>query len=149
MEREFKLKKVAWDNGELDCKYVMRETNDDGIVTIKENHVKDSRPIHKDLESLFMKLVPIAAQIFRWDCIDDVVISGFALAGKGDNIGVSIMGTYQTTHGTAKFKSPRIKYLAGESEICADLTVLIDQFVTEIDLYLFNDKVAEMGTFGE
>ena len=33
--------------------------------------------------------------------------------------------------------------------MCADLTALIDEFVTEIDLYLFHDKTAEMGVFGE
>ncbi len=149
MEREFKLKKVAWVNGELDCKYVMTETNDDGIVTIKANHVKDSRPIHKDLQNLFLLLVPIAAEIFRWEHVVNVSVTGFSLAGKDDNIGVTIFGNYLTTHGTAKFKSPRIKYLAGDSKVCSDLTMIIDLFVTEIDSYLFNDKVAEMGTFGE
>ena len=149
MEKEFKLKKLMWSGIDIDCKYTMTETTDDGITTIKENHVKDSRPIHDDLKALFAKLVPIAAQIFRWECEDDVKVSGIALAGKDDNVGVSIVGTYQTTQGTAKFKSPRIKYLAGDSEVCADLTSLIDEFVTEIDLYLFHDKTAEMGVFGE
>jgi hypothetical protein len=149
MEKKFELKKVVRNRVEIDCKYIMTETNDDGIRTIKENHVKDSRAIHDDLKALFDKLKPIVAGIFRWECLDDVEVAGFALAGKNDNIGVTILGQYMTTHGEAKFKSPRIKYAVGESPECADLTVIINDFVREMELYLFHDKTAEMGTFGE
>lgn len=149
MEKKFELKKVVRNRVEIDCKYIMTETNDDGIMTIKENHVKDSRAIHDDLKALFDKLKPIAAGIFRWECLDEVEVAGIALAGKGDNVGVTILGQYMTTHGVAKFKSPRIKYAVGESPECADLTVIINDFVREMELYLFHDKTAEMGTFGE
>ncbi len=145
----FLLKKLSLENNEVDCKYVIRETSDDGIVTVKESHVKDSRPVHKDLNNLFLELLPIVAEVFRWATDGNIRVTGVAFAGKEENVGITISGTYFSAAGFAKFKTPRIKFKAGDTDICAKLTVIADALVRETEAYLLYDKTAEMGTFGE
>lgn len=148
-ENVFQLKKLSLANDEVDCKFVIRETSDDGFVIVKENHVKDSRLVHKDLSNLFLELLPIVADVFRWSIDGNIKVTGVAFAGKEENIGMTISGFYSSAAGTTKFKTPRIKFKAGDTEICAKLTVIADALVRETEAYLLHQKTAEMGTFGE
>ena len=142
----------------VDCKYRISETDDENVTTEQEYHVKVSRPIHPDLQKLFEQdLTGIVAEIL--DNTQELAAlelgggnirpTGVLFAGKNDNIGISIIGEIQTKYGRITFKTPRIKYLTGESEVCAKLTVFADAIVNEANEYLFEGKTAEMETFGE
>ncbi len=152
MEKTFELKKLKLGLLGVDCQYQLSETDDDGIVTEKEYHVKDSRPIHSALRALFEKdLTEIVAMIF--DVSDERAKSicpiGISFAGKNDNIGIAISGNIETGVGRVAFKVPRIKYLTGVSDLCAKLTVFADAIVNEAHEYLFENKSEDMPVFGE
>lgn len=158
MEKTFELKKLKLGLLGVDCQYQLSETDDDGIVTEKEYHVKDSRPIHSALRALFEKdLTEIVAMIF--DNMEDIALvqmgnsriypTGISFAGKNDNIGIAISGNIATGVGRVAFKIPRIKYLTGDSDLCAKLTVFADAIVNEAHEYLFENKSEDMPVFGE
>lgn len=158
MEKTFELKMFKIGMFGVDCKYRISETDDDGVVTENDYHVKVSRPTHPDLDNLFSKdLVEIVANIF--DTTDDlaafetgtsrIVPTGVLFAGKNDNIGISIIGERQTKFGKVTFKTPRIKYKTSDSDVAAKLTVFADKIVDEAHEYLFENKTSEMGVFGE
>ena len=156
MEKRFELKSFKVDAfGIVDCKYRIVVTDDDGITTEHEHHVKESRPIHPDLDRLFSQdLFAIAADIFgetEESAADDrrIDVRGIVFAGKNDNIGISIQGLYHTAVGGVAFKTPRIKYLIGESDVCVKLTDFAAKIVTEAQSYLFDGKGPELGVFGE
>lgn len=159
MEKTFELKTFKIGMFGVDCKYILAETADDGVKTENEYHVKVSRPIHPDLEALFEKdLTAIVAKILDnteylaavegvgYNPIKPTAIS---FAGQNDNIGISIQGTIDTKFGRVTFKTPRIKYQTSESAVAADLTVFADKIVDEAHAYLFENKAAELETFGE
>lgn len=176
MEQTFELKKLKIEMGSVDCHYNLSKTDDDGVTNNFVNHVKDSREIHPDLADLFGELKPMIAEILGIESMhpelnmpdnpsDETIANkvaemvgnadnriipiGVAFAGKNDNIGISIIGELRTKCGSVTFKTPRIKYKAGESMLCAKLTVWADKIVSEIHAYLFEGKTAELDTFGE
>ena len=159
MEKTFELKSFKTGDFGVDCKYRVAETNDDGVTTEQEYHVKVSRPVHPDLRNLFENdLAAIVTGIFdntQYSAAQElegeaaIIPTGVCFAGKNDNIGISILGAIRTKFGRITFKTPRIKYLTGESEICAKLTVFADAIVNEANAYLFDGKTAEMEVFGE
>ena len=159
MEKTFELKNLKLTMfGGVDCKYQISETSDEGVTTENDYHVKVSRQIHPDLENLFAKdLTDIVAHIldntqYMTDeelGIKEIYPTAISFAGKNDNIGISIAGFIQTECGRVTFKTPRIKYLIGESDISAKLTVFADKVVEETHAYLFDNKTAELEVFGE
>ena len=148
MEQEFELKSFKLDVLGAECKYVLTETDDEGVTTEQEHNVKIARPVHNDLIRQFVNLGDIVREIFGIHEMD-VLAGAITFAGKGDNIGLGIAGNISTKMGAAKFKIPRIKYLTGESEVCAKLTVFADAVVNEVYAYLFENKSAKMEVFGE
>lgn len=147
MEQDFELKSFKLDVLGAECKYVLTETDDEGVATEQEYHAKIARPIHEDLVKLFGEnLCEVVRDIFGIPELE-VLPSGFTFAGKGDNIGLGITGTIATKMGAAKFKIPRIKYLTGESDVCAKLTVFADAVVNEVYAYLFENKSAKLSVF--
>lgn len=158
MEKTFELKSFKIGLFGVDCKYKISETDDENIVTENEYHVKVSRPIHPDLETLFSKdLTDVVANIFgATDNVTDaenrtspIVPTGVSFAGKNDNIGISILGEYQTKFGRVVFKTPRIKYKTSETDVAVKLTLFADRIVSESYAYLFENKTMEMDIFGE
>lgn len=149
MEKTFELKSIQIGMN-VDCKYIASETTDDNITSENEYHVKVSRPIHDDLQDLFDKdLAAIVCDILSVTSEYPVIPTGVAFAGKDDNIGIRISGTIETVFGAVKFKTPRIKYKAGETKVDAQLTILADKLVNEVYAYLYENKTAEMEVFGE
>lgn len=158
MEKTFELRSLKVGMFGVDCKYRISETDDNGSVTENEYHVKVSRPMHPDFESLFERdLREIVTGIFdntEWTADlefnrSKIVPTGIAFAGINDNIGISIIGYVETNFGRVTFKTPRIKYKTSEKDVAAKLTVFADKVVEETHAYLFEDKTAEMGVFGE
>lgn len=157
MEKTFELKMFKIGTG-VDCKYRVSETDDDGVVTEQEFHVKVSKPIHPDLRHLFdFDLAEIVAGILDNTEYSAALqtgnfpidVTGISFAGKNDNIGISILGERRTRYGRVTFKTPRIKYKTGDSDVCAKLTVFADAIVSEVYAYLFENKTEEMDVFGE
>lgn len=147
MEKTFELKLFKIGVFGVDAKYRLSETENDGIVTNNDLHVKVTRPIHKDLENLFCgELSEIVANILG---NESATATGVAFAGKNDNIGITIFGTLETPFGPAPFKTPRIKYLTSESKEAARLTVFADKIVDEAHAYLIENKTEELAVFGE
>lgn len=158
MEKSFELKSFKFDVFGADCKYRVSATDDDNVVTEQDFHVKVSRPVHSALETLFTKdLRDIMVQVLdntdysaELELADSrIEVWGISFAGKNENIGISISGAIRAKCGKIAFKTPRIKYLAGDSEIHAKLTVFADAVVEEVKQYLFEGKTEEMGLFGE
>lgn len=154
MEKTFELKSFKIGLFGVDCKYKIAETDDENIVTENEYHVKVSRPIHSDLETLFSKdLADVVANIFGVTDAENgtfhIVPTGVSFAGKNDNIGISILGEYQTKFGRVVFKTPRIKYKTSETDVAVKLTLFADRIVSESYAYLFENKTTEMAIFGE
>lgn len=150
MEKTFELKAIKIDLFGVDCKYRTSETDDENLTVEQEYHVKVSRPIHPDLRKLFEDdLTVIAERILNIPDSPKIVPTGVSFAGKNDNVGLSIIGELQTGFGRVTFKTPRIKYKTGTSDVCARLTVFADAIVSEANAYLFEGKTAEMEVFGE
>lgn len=156
MEQKFELKSFKIDPFfGVDCKYRLSETENE-VTTEQDFHVKISRPIHADLENLFLRdLRRILAKIINTtEDLADIDLGrsrlypfGISFAGKGDNVGILIYGERHTKFGRIKFKTPRIKYLTGESDVCAELTKFADAVKAEIQAYLFESKSAELEVF--
>ena len=157
MEKTFELKTFKLGMFGVDCKYRICETDDDGVNTENDYHVKVSRPIHPDLENLFSKdLTAIVANILDnteyfaelENGLSHIVPTGITFAGQNDNIGISVIGTIRTKFGLVTFKTPRIKYKTSDSGVAAELTVFADRIIEESHAYLFENKTAEMEIFG-
>ena len=157
MEKTFELKTLKLTAFGADCKYKIVKTDDDGVVTENDYHVKVSSPLHPDLTNLFSQdLTKILAEIIGTPSdIADVEFQqttlspdGITFAGKNDNIGISIQGVRSTKFGKIKFKTPRIRYKTSETDVAALLTVFAEKVVNETYAYLFQGKVAQMEVFG-
>ena len=56
MEQEFELRSFKLDVLGAECKYVLTETDDEGVTTEQEHNVKIARPVHNDLQLLSLHL---------------------------------------------------------------------------------------------
>lgn len=150
MEQEFILKSFKIDGFEVESKYRMVETSDDGETLDNSFHVHCGRPIHEDLQKLFEDdLTQIVRDMFGDDAVKHITTTGIEIAGKGENIGLRIFGVIGTRHGDIRFRTPRIKYLVGQTDVCAKMTVFVDKMVNEAHAYLFEGKSADLSVFGE
>lgn len=158
MEKSFELKSFKFDAFGAECKYRVSATDDDNVTMEQDFHVKVSRPIHLDLETLFEKdLRDVMVHLFdnteytvELDMGNSrIAVNGISFAGENENIGISITGAIRAKCGKIVFKTPRIKYLAGDSETHAKLTVFANAVVEEVKQYLFEGKTEEMGLFGK
>lgn len=158
MEKTFELKSFKIGVCGVDCKYRQSVTDEDGIITENEYHVKVSRPIHSDLRNLFeVNLRDITANVFN-NTEDIAAIelgesrifpTGVVFAGKNDNEGLSILGERRTKFGDVVFKTPRIKFKTSDTDVAAKLTVFAELIKSEVYAYLFMGKTEELSTFGE
>ncbi len=157
MEKTFELKSLKIIDGDVDIKYRVVESEDDA-VNENDFHVKSTRMVPRDIENLLEQdLARIVAAIF--DNSEDIaefalgnskiVPQGISFAGNDDKKGIVISGAYRTKFGKCKFKTPRIKYLAGDNDVCAKLTVFANAIVTAVQAYLSGSATVETGTFGE
>ena len=150
MEKEFELKLLKVSEGEVECKYKITETSEEGDCTDAEFHVKVAKPIHRDLLKLYEQdFAEVIAEIMGLGQSDKIVTTGVSFAGKNDNIRLSLMGEIFTAEGRVKVKVPGIRYKTGDSDICAKLTVYADKVVNEAYAYLFEGKTADVEVFGE
>ena len=149
MEKKFELKSFALSDYGTDIKYRLTETDENGMVTENDYHVKNTRPVHPDLQGLFDKeLTAIVAAVFdEWKLLHDMMNgeahnlpNSVSFAGKNDNAGIAIGGTLQTSYGEVVFRTPRIKF--SESRISAKLTMFAAALVKEVQAYL-DGKSAE------
>lgn len=148
--RDFTLKALRLGEYGVDCKYCISETSEDGVVTENEYHVKASRPIHSDFRMLFDGPLTqvVTAILFGGELTaQKAVPTGINLAGKDDNIGISITGELSTEVGRVRFRTPRVKYLAGDSVICTELTLIVADIIRETEAYLFEGKSEELEEF--
>ena len=154
MEEKFTLKKLTLETLGVSCQYGIQTTKNDDSVENTIYQRKDSRPPHLDLIHLFERgLASVIATVFRFDKIDgfalnQIVPTTIKFSGKNENVGISISGYIISGVGGLQFKTSKIKYKAGENEICARLTVLINDIEAEIQRYLFENKTATIEEFG-
>lgn len=164
MEKEFELKAFKIKGyGDYEIKYRLTITEDDGNVDEQDYSINLSKPIHSDLQKLFDRdLNVVAFALFGGDSLKVseqymemspslafVKVTGVSFAGKNDNIGVALSGEIASLQGAIQWKTKRIKYLTGQDELCARLTVLAELLTKEVNSYLFENKVAEISVFGE
>jgi len=146
MEREFELKSIKRDAllG-ADLRYIVTETDDDGVSITREMKVKDARPLHEDLVSLFEDdLSELVGKYFE---LAEFGATGISFSGKDENVGCVIQGIIYTPWGDMKIKLPRIKFLASDAPLCAELTVIQQKIISEVDAYLFDGKCADLEVF--
>lgn len=149
MEKEFELKAFKIKGyGDYEIKYRLTITEDDGNVDEQDYSINLSKPIHSALAAAFeTELSEIATELLASDSA--IKVTGVSFAGKNDNIGVALSGEIASLQGAIQWKTKRIKYLTGQDEISARLTVLAEFLTKEVDAYLFKNKVAEISVFGE
>lgn len=148
---DFLLKSFCLGAGEIDCKYRTTETENE-VTTEQEYHVKVTRPVHNDLRNLFdddLRNIVSAIMDLDEDTFGQMQAESISFAGKDENIGVVIKGVIHTKYGDLKYKTPRIKFLAWDAPVCADITVFVEKAIEEIKAYLFDGKTSEMQIFGE
>lgn len=149
MEKEFELKAFKIKGfGDYEIKYRLTITEDDGNVDEQDYSINLSKPIHSDLQGLFEnELFEVAKNLVGSE--NAIKVTGVSFAGKGDNIGIALNGEIASLQGAIQWKTKRIKYLTGQDELCARLTVLAELLTKEVNAYLFENKVAEISVFGE
>lgn len=145
MESKIVLKSLKVSAFGADCKYRIVETDENDGMSENEFHVKISRSVQFELAEIFMKRLPevvadmigdIAAYDTETMMATKIRATGITFAGKDDNEGVSIIGERESKCGKITFKTPRIKYLLGDTDFHAKLTVIAADIRREFETYL-------------
>lgn len=144
----FQLHKVELIEGGLKVSYT--ETTVDEKGNEESNDIASTlcRPPHYDLHNIFKGFSEIISEALVLDEGVGVTVEKASFAGKNDNRGVSLSGYLEgVAFGCVRFKTGRIKYLLGESNPYASLTVLCQQLTSEVQEYIYNGKCAEEEVF--
>lgn len=172
----FNLSKIKLiSGGGLSVKYELEAVI--GAETYHSNHVEEStKQPHPDLEECFQKMAPMVAQILGFTVAKDLAyklefkadakqkellgnyvyqmtekirVSGIAISGKGDKIGVVITSIF-TVDNKQKIalNTPRIMLKAVTRGFEEELETLIETIREEAYEFLFNGKVANPEMFG-
>lgn len=154
MEQKFTLKKLTVETLGVSCQYEIQTTKDDGAIETAIYQKKDSRIPHNGLRFWFeTALAQTIAKIFHYDepgfALNQIVPTTIKFSGKGENIGISISGHFIFGLLQIQFKTAKIKYLAGDNEICARLTGIVSDIEKEIQKYLFEGATENVEIFGE
>lgn len=174
-ENNFALSKVkAIKDGGLDVHFEVQETVGQEIYTEKY-HMESAKDIHPDLRQCFKDLRPIlgrifnltsfltmletpefkantkqqdAARAFADELLGKIEVRGISLSGKDDNVGVVITGLLEVMNGQKTcINSPRVKFSNITYGFEEELEEIIARIETEVYLFLFKGKKAQLELF--
>lgn len=143
MEQTTILQKAVIDEVGVECAYKTIITADDGTENITEYSRKETRPPHEDLTTQIEVLNLLMKEHLKTERNADV--TKIVFSGKEEKAGVVLAGTLD---GRIKFQTPKLP-LEGESDFTVKLSLAIELLKTEIHLYLFEGKSAQLSLFGE
>ena len=172
---KFKLSKAKLiKDGGLACTYEVEEVI--GQETYNNKYNSESPKLeHPDLKNCFRKLVYIIARIYHLtffktlmetqefaatrgqvdvankafdEVMDKVEVTGIALSGEEDNVGVIITGTFLAdTNQKMSINTHRIRLEGDHYGFEQDLTDIVSEIEEEVYAYLFEDKQAQLQLF--
>lgn len=176
-ENAFKLSKVkVISGGGLDVHFEVEEVI--GAEVYNENyHLASSKEIHPDLQKLFDSLKPIMARVYHLsffrsllatpdfkatkqqkelaenafkEVVDKLKVTGLALSGKDDNVGVILTGTFTAdTNQKMAINSHRMKFSEEKYGFEEELEAIVGDIETEVYAFLFKNKRQQLELFDE
>ena len=176
-EKAFSLTKVkVISGGGLDVTFEVEETI--GAEIYRENyHLASSKEIHPDLQKLFNRLKPIMARVYHLsffrslletpdfkatkkqkelaeeafkEVIAKLTVTGVALSGKDDNVGVILTGTFTAdSNQKMAINSHRMKFSDTRYGFEEEMEEIIGEIESEVYAFLFKNKKAQLTLFDE
>lgn len=176
-EKAFNLCKVkVVSGGGLDVTFEVEEVI--GAEVYRENyHLASSKEIHPDLQKLFDRLKPIMARVYHLsffrsllktpdfkatkkqkelaeeafkEVIAKLTVTGVALSGKDDNVGVILTGTFTAdSNQKMAINSHRMKFSNTRYGFEEEMEEIIGEIEREVYAFLFKNKKAQLTLFDE
>ena len=176
-EKAFNLCKVkVVSGGGLDVTFEVEEAI--GAEVYRENyHLASSKEIHPDLQKLFDRLKPIMARVYHLsffrslletpdfkatkkqkelaeeafkEVIAKLNVTGVALSGKDDNVGVILTGTFTAdSNQKMAINSHRMKFSDTRYGFEEEMEEIIGEIESEVYAFLFKNKKAQLTLFDE
>ena len=176
-EKAFNLCKVkVVSGGGLDVTFEVEEAI--GAEVYRENyHLASSKEIHPDLQKLFDRLKPIMARVYHLsffrslletpdfkatkkqkelaeeafkEVIAKLTVTGVALSGKDDNVGVILTGTFTAdSNQKMAINSHRMKFSDTRYGFEEEMEEIIGEIECEVYAFLFRNKKAQLTLFDE
>lgn len=176
-KKAFSLSKVKVINGGgLDVHFEVEEAC--GAEVYRENyHLTSGKEIHPDLQKLFDKLKPIMARVYHLsffrslmetpdfkatkkqkelaeeafkEVIDKLRVTGVALSGKDDNVGVVLTGTFTAdSNQKMAINSHRMKFNSERYGFEEEMEEIVGEIESEVYEFLFNNKKAQLEIFDQ
>lgn len=176
-EKAFNLCKVkVVSGGGLDVTFEVEEAI--GAEVYRENyHLASSKEIHPDLQKLFDRLKPIMARVYHLsffrslletpdfkatkkqkelseeafkEVIAKLTVTGVALSGKDDNVGVILTGTFTAdSNQKMAINSHRMKFSDTRYGFEEEMEEIIGEIEREVYAFLFKNKKAQLTLFDE
>lgn len=174
-EGAFALSKVKIiSGGGLDVHFEVEETCGNEIYR-ETYHLSSSKEIHPDLKRLFAQLKPIMARVYHLSffrslmetpdfkatkhqkeiserAFDEVLakleITGISLAGKDENVGVVLTGTFTAdSNQKMAINSHRMKFSDSRYGFEEQMEEIIGNIESEVYAFLFKNKKAQLELF--
>lgn len=176
-EKAFNLCKVkVVSGGGLDVTFEVEEAI--GAEVYRENyHLASSKEIHPDLQKLFDRLKPIMARVYHLsffrslletpdfkatkkqkdlaeeafkEVIAKLNVTGVALSGKDDNVGVILTGTFTAdSNQKMAINSHRMRFSDTRYGFEDAMEEIIGEIEREVYAFLFKNKKAQLTLFDE
>lgn len=176
-KKSFSLSKVKVINGGgLDVYFEVEEAC--GAEVYRENyHLTSGKEIHPDLQKLFDQLKPIMARVYHLsffrslldtpdfkatkkqkelaeeaftEVIDKLRVTGVALSGKDDNVGVVLTGTFTAdSNQKMAINSHRMKFNSERYGFEEEMEEIVGEIESEVYEFLFNGKKSQLEIFDE
>ena len=176
-EEAFQLSKVkVISGGGLDVHFEVEETC--GAEVYRETyHLSSSKEIHPDLKKLFDQLKPIMARVYHLsffrslmetpefkatkkqqelaeEAFSEVIarlkVTGVALSGKDNNVGVVLTGTFTAdSNQKMTINSHRMKFSDERYGFEEEMEDIVSKIESEVYQFLFKNKKQQMELFDE
>lgn len=176
-KKAFSLSKVKVINGGgLDVQFEVDEAC--GAEVYRENyHLTSGKEIHPDLQKLFDRLKPIMARVYHLsffrslmdmpefkatkkqkemaeegfkEVIDKLRVTGVALSGKDDNVGVVLTGTFTAdSNQKMAINSHRMKFNSERYGFEEEMEEIVGEIESEVYEFLFNGKKSQLEIFSD
>lgn len=174
-EKAFQLSKVkVISGGGLDVHFKVEETC--GAEVYRETyHLSSSKDIHPDLQKLFDQLKPIMARVYHLSFFRSLMetpefkatkkqqeiaeeafskviaklnVTGVALSGKDNNVGVVLTGTFTAdSNQKMAINSHRMKFSDSRYGFEEEMESIIGDIESEVYAFLFKGKKAQLELF--
>ena len=119
----------------------------------KDTKLSCTVPVHDDLKAAFEKLHVHLAILcdevkapkkgdFESSEFPQFSVRGFSIGGSDENEGVTISGSKEGKYGDVNLNSPFKKWEDGDYPFISELGLNINQAISEVEQYLFEEKRA-------